>query len=147
MAYYITEDCIGCTSCAKLCPTGAAQGEKKKHHQIVQEHCIECGTCGRICPKDAVEDPFGSRVKGEKKKFWKKPEFNLKTCSACGICVDACPVGCIIYGKASKKDKTAYPELISNDGCISCGFCVYECPVDAVTLVPPQDVAEEKNVA
>ena len=139
MAYYITENCIGCTSCANLCPTGAAAGEKKKRHTIDQEHCIECGTCARICPKDAVVDSFGQVVRGEKRKYWKKPEFSRKTCSGCGICVDACPVGCIAFGIPDPKSKTAYPELIILNGCISSGFCANECPVDATTMMPPVD--------
>lgn len=138
MAYSITDNCIGCTSCAKLCPTGAAQGVKKERHTITPELCIECSTCGRICPKAAVVDPFGDVVQGEKKKFWKKPVFNKKTCMACGICLDACPVGCITFGGPDKKDKTAYPQLILADACLSCGFCVKECPVDSITLEPPE---------
>ena len=137
MAFYITENCIGCTSCANLCPTGAASGEKKKRHSIDAEYCIECGTCGRICPKGSVIDSFGQVVKGEKKKDWKKPEFNRKKCSGCGICLDACPVGCIVFGNPDSKTKTAYPELITANGCISCGFCAAECPVDAIILAPP----------
>lgn len=139
MTYYITENCIGCTSCANLCPTGAATGEKKKRHTIDQEYCIDCGTCGRICPKGAVEDSFGQVVKGEKRKYWKKPAFNHKKCSGCGICLDACPVGCITFGNPDSKTKTAYPELINLTGCISCGFCASECPVDAITLVLPAE--------
>lgn len=140
MAYSITDQCIGCSSCAKLCPTGAAQGVKKERHAIVPALCIECGTCGRICPKGAVLNPFGQVAKGEKKKFWKKPEFNAKSCMSCGICVDACPVGCITYGEPDKKDKNAYPQLIHADSCLSCGFCERECPVAAVVLAPPQDI-------
>ena len=143
MAYYITENCIGCTSCANLCPIGAVAGEKKKRHSIDQDHCIECGTCARICPKDAVMDSFGQVIRGEKRKYWKKPEFNRKTCSGCGICVDACPVGCIAFGNPDPKNKTAYPELVSLNGCISCGFCAGECPVDAIVMMPPAEKTEE----
>lgn len=138
MAYSITENCIGCTSCANLCPTGAAQGVKKEQHTIVSDLCIECGTCGRICPKGAVLDSFGMVARGEKKKQWKKPEFNTKICMACGICVDACPVGCLSFGEPDKKDKTAYPGLLYGDACLSCGFCVGECPVEAITLDTPE---------
>jgi ferredoxin len=145
MAFYITENCIGCMSCAKLCPTGAARGEKKQRHTIYAEHCIECGTCGRICPKGAVTDSFGLIVKGEKKKDWKKPVFDLKTCSGCGICLDTCPVGCIVLGLPDRKTKTAYPEIVNNDGCLSCGFCVLDCPVEAITLVRPS--ADDQEAA
>lgn len=139
MAYSITQECIGCTLCARLCPTEAAQGEKKQRHRIVAERCIECGTCARICPQHAVQDPFGRLVAGEKRKYWKKPVFDLDLCMACGICVDACPAGCLELGPPNKKDKTAYPALIDAKACLSCGFCVRDCPVDAVALVAPAD--------
>ena len=140
MAYFITENCNGCTTCARLCPNGAIRGDKKDRHVIDAGFCIECGACGRICPQDAVQDPAGRNVKSEKKKDWKKPAFNYKTCMACGICINACPVGCIAFGKPFKKDKTAYPELAHPGACLSCGFCTDECPVEAVTLAPPQTV-------
>ncbi|GAB6095566.1 hypothetical protein JCM14469_18180 [Desulfatiferula olefinivorans] len=146
MAYFITDDCIGCMSCARLCPAGAIRGAKKERHAIAEDLCIECGTCGRICPKNAVEDPFGLRVTSEKKKDWKKPAFTLKVCMACGMCVDVCPVGCLALGLPTGKDKTAYPELINAGACLSCGFCVRECPVDAVTLMPPADEPMAKAV-
>ncbi len=143
MAYSITENCIGCTSCANLCPADAISGEKKKHHTIDSVYCIECGTCGRICPKNAVADPFGQVVKSEKRKYWKKPEFNHKKCSGCGICVDACPVGCIAFGQPDPKSKTAYPELINLNGCLSCGFCAGDCPVSAIVMAQPSDSQSE----
>ncbi len=137
MAYLITENCNGCTSCAGLCPVEAIQGEKKERHVIDADFCIECGACARICPQSAVQDPSGRIVQSEKKKYWKKPAFDYSTCMACGICVNACPVGCIMFGQPSLKDKNAYPELADPGTCISCGFCADECPVEAVMLMPP----------
>jgi formate hydrogenlyase subunit 6/NADH:ubiquinone oxidoreductase subunit I len=137
MAYFITRDCIGCTLCARICPTEAIRGEKKQRHCIDAALCIECGACGRICPRQAVRDPFGRMVKREKKKDWKKPVFNLDACMACGMCVDACPAGCLELGAPSGKDKNAYPVLADSEACLGCGFCVDECPVDAVVLAPP----------
>jgi NADH:ubiquinone oxidoreductase subunit F (NADH-binding)/(2Fe-2S) ferredoxin/NAD-dependent dihydropyrimidine dehydrogenase PreA subunit len=52
--YLITEDCTGCTSCAKVCPTDAITGERKKLHVIDQEKCIQCGTCLDVCNDNAV---------------------------------------------------------------------------------------------
>jgi ferredoxin len=47
--------CTGCGMCAKRCPTGAAQGEKKKAHIIDQSKCVKCGACLEACKFNAVE--------------------------------------------------------------------------------------------
>ena len=47
--------CTGCMLCAKNCPTGAAQGEKKKPHKIDKKLCIKCGICYDVCKFDAVK--------------------------------------------------------------------------------------------
>jgi ferredoxin len=46
-------------------------------------------------------------------------------CTACGTCVDSCPVAALsINGKAK----------VNADECIDCGTCVDECPEGAITL-------------
>jgi NADH:ubiquinone oxidoreductase subunit F (NADH-binding)/(2Fe-2S) ferredoxin len=49
------EKCTGCTACARVCPTEAAWGEKKKPHKINQDKCIKCGACVDACKFDAVK--------------------------------------------------------------------------------------------
>ena len=48
------EKCTGCTVCAKVCPTGAASGERKKVHAIDLAKCTKCGACRESCKFDAI---------------------------------------------------------------------------------------------
>ncbi len=48
------ETCIGCTICARLCPTQAITGDKKQPHVINAEKCIRCGACKPKCPVKAI---------------------------------------------------------------------------------------------
>lgn len=50
----ITDKCIGCTACARKCPTDAISGEVKKPHVISQELCIKCGACYDACRFQAI---------------------------------------------------------------------------------------------
>jgi len=52
--YYITEDCTGCTLCAKRCPVSCISGNKKELHTIDSSLCIKCGECFASCNFDAI---------------------------------------------------------------------------------------------
>ena len=54
LKYTITEECIGCTKCAKACPVNAIQYTPYEKHIIDVEKCIKCGLCVDECDFNAI---------------------------------------------------------------------------------------------
>ncbi|MBQ6425424.1 MAG: 4Fe-4S binding protein [Clostridia bacterium] len=51
--YFITDACIGCGSCADVCPQQCIDTGDIPH-VIRQENCLHCGNCMTACPVGAV---------------------------------------------------------------------------------------------
>ena len=52
--FFITDACIGCRSCAAVCPQSCIFTDGIPY-VIEQEHCLHCGNCLTACPVCAVE--------------------------------------------------------------------------------------------
>lgn len=50
----ITDECIGCTKCARICPVDCIDGNVKEMHVIDQDKCIKCQACIAQCPVNAI---------------------------------------------------------------------------------------------
>ncbi|MBZ6005397.1 NADH-quinone oxidoreductase subunit NuoF [Paraclostridium bifermentans] len=52
--FVITDSCIGCTKCSKVCPAGCISGSAKEKHEIDVSKCLKCGACMDNCKFNAI---------------------------------------------------------------------------------------------
>jgi len=71
-------------------------------------------------------------------------------CTACGICVRACPTQCIWITRATDPE-TGKPKrepsefYIDTSICLSCGLCAEFCPADAIKMDHDYELADYKR--
>lgn len=59
MSFMITDDCISCDACVRVCPNGGISNDKKRAtYVIASDSCTECvgffskPQCAAVCPMD-----------------------------------------------------------------------------------------------
>ncbi len=57
-----------------------------------------------------------------------RPIINKDECSACGICVDACPEGVLEL-------VADVAEAVNEEACTACATCMEECPMGAIVEI------------
>ncbi len=53
--YVVTDDCMGCTKCAKACPSDAIPYTPYVQHSIDVNKCVKCGLCINECSFNAIK--------------------------------------------------------------------------------------------
>ena len=53
-AFQVTDECVGCGICTKVCPAGCIHLENQ-HAVYRQENCQACMACIHACPKQAIQ--------------------------------------------------------------------------------------------
>ncbi|MFO0980438.1 MAG: 4Fe-4S binding protein [Planctomycetota bacterium] len=134
MPHYIMEDCVGCTLCAKNCPTQAISGETKSLFIIDPHLCIDCHICGNVCPVSCILDEFGNVV--PKQKVPDKPKAIIieDGCTGCDACLEACPVDAIVRTDPSEPNGVFQVCTVIPDKCIGCELCAKVCPWDTIVM-------------
>ncbi len=130
MAHLITENCIGCTACTKVCPVEAISGENKELHHIDPSICIDCGACTFVCPVECIENPKGVAPERIKRRTdWPKPEIIDELCTGCNFCVEVCPFSCL---ELDDRAFQGIARLVDPKSCVGCSMCEEVCAKNAI---------------
>ena len=64
-----------------------------------------------------------------------KVTFNTDLCKGCGLCVGACPKGCLAIAEDKLNQKGYAPAFMqAPEKCIGCAFCATMCPDCIITV-------------
>ena len=54
MARVISDECVGCGTCAPFCPLGAISQGEDGYYDVNPGVCVDCGSCQKVSPAQAI---------------------------------------------------------------------------------------------
>ena len=90
--------------------------------------CILCGRCVAVCGSIAVNEVLDFSGRGARARIVCDADspMGLSTCALCGACVEACPVGALLF----KAQATCAPEGKMSVARVTCPYCGVGCQID-----------------
>ena len=69
-------------------------------------------------------------------------KINPKTCKACGLCVQRCPIQALTLEDSplAKNMQSKAATLMNPEKCLGCGVCVHKCPTQSLILEPRAEI-------
>lgn len=65
----------------------------------------------------------------------KIPMIDSKTCAGCSVCVENCPVDCLLIEPPKfHGDIRTIAVLAEKEACLGCGMCAKVCPIQAIIM-------------
>lgn len=65
----------------------------------------------------------------------KIPVIDAKSCAGCSVCVENCPVDCLVIEPPKFHGDIRTIAVLTDEGsCIGCGTCAKVCPIRAITM-------------
>ena len=97
------------------------------YFEFVSNRCVLCLRCISVCKNVVGADALFQEERGFEILISpdRKPMDSESSCEACGLCVDVCPVGAILF-KPFKFNARAW---LLDETVTYCGMCSMQCPV------------------
>ncbi len=141
------DDCIGCGSCAFVCPCNFIEKTDNFAEDASTRELVNWKVDLKLRECTVCNNPYAPEAhleKIRKEKFLPNEFFNIcpscrsypevdhDKCKGCGCCINICPCGALELVDKGGADKRAY---IFNQNCTACHSCEMHCTMKAISGV------------